>query len=65
MDVVRDPSGRYHSLVMEYVDNVDWKQLFPRLTEADTKHYTFQLLKVRLTRVSNRFIDQGLCPYRR
>ncbi|KAJ7770148.1 kinase-like domain-containing protein [Mycena maculata] len=44
LDVVRDPSGRYHSLVMEYVENVDWKRLFPVLTEADVKHYTFQLL---------------------
>lgn len=39
-------SARYHSLVMEYVENIEWKHLFPRLTEADIKHYTFQLLKV-------------------
>ncbi|KIY50314.1 kinase-like protein [Fistulina hepatica ATCC 64428] len=45
LDVVRDPSGRYHSLVMEYVDNVEWKQLYMSLTEGDIKHYTFQLLK--------------------
>lgn len=31
---------------MEYVENIEWKHLFPRLTEADIKHYTFQLLKV-------------------
>jgi casein kinase II subunit alpha len=41
-------SARYHSLVMEYVENIEWKHLFPRLTEADIKHYTFQLLKVCL-----------------
>ena len=46
-DVVQDPSGRYHSLIMEYVDNVDWKSLFPVLNELDIKYYTFQLLKVR------------------
>ncbi|KAJ7287453.1 kinase-like domain-containing protein [Mycena rebaudengoi] len=44
LDVVRDPSGRYHSLVMEHVENIDWKRLFPILTESDIKHYTFQLL---------------------
>ncbi|KAJ6499969.1 kinase-like domain-containing protein [Mycena vitilis] len=60
LDVVRDPSARYHSLVMvcrqrsfsvdfnvsyqEYVENTDWKRLFPVLTEPDIKHYTFQLL---------------------
>jgi casein kinase II subunit alpha len=45
LDVVRDPAARYHSLIMEYVENVEWKALFARLTEADIKHYTFQLLK--------------------
>ncbi|KAJ7593633.1 kinase-like domain-containing protein [Mycena floridula] len=45
MDVVRDPSKRFHSLIMEYVENTDWRQLFPRFSEGDIKHYTFQLLK--------------------
>jgi casein kinase II subunit alpha len=47
LDVVRDPSARYHSLIMEYVENVEWKALCPKLSEADIKYYTFQLLKVR------------------
>lgn len=47
-DVVQDPSAQYRSLVMEYVENVDWKALFPVLNELDIKYYTFQLLKVRL-----------------
>ncbi|KAJ7924890.1 kinase-like domain-containing protein [Mycena leptocephala] len=29
---------------VEYVENVDWKRLFPVFTESDIKHYTFQLL---------------------
>jgi len=45
LDVVRDPSAKYHSLVMEYVDNIEWKALYPRLTEVDIKYYIFQLLK--------------------
>jgi len=49
LDVVRDPSARYHSLIMEYVESVEWKTLFTRLTEADIKHYTFQLLKASKT----------------
>ncbi|KAG6378172.1 kinase-like protein [Boletus reticuloceps] len=44
-DVVQDPSARYHSLVMEYVESVDWKSLFPVLNELDIKYYVFQLLK--------------------
>jgi len=45
LDVVRDSAAKYHSLVMEYVDNVEWKILYPRLTEVDVKYYIFQLLK--------------------
>jgi len=45
LDVVRDPSRQYHSLIMEYVENVEWKQLLPALTELDIKYYMFQLLK--------------------
>ncbi|KAH8828055.1 kinase-like domain-containing protein [Flagelloscypha sp. PMI_526] len=45
LDVVRDPSRKYHSLVMEAVDAVEWRQLYPNFTEWDIKHYTFQLLK--------------------
>lgn len=48
LDVVRNPSGQYPSLVMEYVESLDWNQLLPVLTEADIKIYTFQLLKVQL-----------------
>ena len=49
LDVVRDPSARYHSLIMECVENVEWKSLYARLVEADIKHYTFQLLKVSVS----------------
>ncbi|KAF8173582.1 kinase-like domain-containing protein [Mycena galopus ATCC 62051] len=44
LDVVRDPSRLYHSLITEYVDNTEWGQLYNRLTDADIKHYMFQLL---------------------
>jgi len=45
LDVVRDSAARYHSLIMEYVENVEWRLLYSRLAEGDIKHYTFQLLK--------------------
>ena len=47
LDVVRDPSHAYHSLIMEYVDNTDWKVLLRSMSELDMKYYLFQLLKVR------------------
>ena len=47
LDVVHDPPSRSHSLIMEYVHNTEWKDLFPLFTELEIKHYVFQLLDVR------------------
>ncbi|KAJ7067365.1 kinase-like domain-containing protein [Mycena amicta] len=44
IDVVRDPSRIYHSLVTEYVNNTEWSQLYTRLTDLDIRYYMFQLL---------------------
>lgn len=45
LDVVRDPASRSNSLIMEYVENTDWKELYSTFTELEIKHYCFQLLK--------------------
>ncbi|KAF8202742.1 hypothetical protein K438DRAFT_1758056 [Mycena galopus ATCC 62051] len=44
LDVVRDPSRRYYTIITEYVDNTEWKELYTRLTGPDIRHYMFQLL---------------------
>lgn len=44
-DVVRDPQSKTPSLVFECVDNVDFKVLYPALTDMDTRFYIFELLK--------------------
>ena len=45
-DVVHDAPSRSNSLIMEYVNNTDWKELYPSFTELEIKHYVFQLLDV-------------------
>ncbi|RPD64081.1 Pkinase-domain-containing protein [Lentinus tigrinus ALCF2SS1-7] len=45
MDTVHDPPSRSNSLVMEYVQNTDWKDLYGTLTEMEIKFYLFQLLR--------------------
>ena len=52
MDIVHDPPSRSNSLVMEYVENTDWKDMFASLTEMEMKFYIFQLLRVRLIQPS-------------
>lgn len=45
-DVVRDPTSKIPSLITEYVHNVDFKVLYPRLTDYDVRFYMYELLKV-------------------
>jgi len=47
LDVVRDPTSKIPSLIMEYVHNVDFRVLYPQFTDYDVRFYMFELLKVR------------------
>jgi casein kinase II subunit alpha len=46
LDVVRDPASKIPSLITEYVNNIDFKQLYPRFADYDVRFYMFELLKV-------------------
>ena len=45
LDCVRDPVTRYCSLVFEYVDAVDFKDAFPRMSDAEVRRVLWQLLR--------------------
>jgi casein kinase II subunit alpha len=45
LDVVRDPSSKTPALIFEYVNNTDFKVLYPTLTDYDIRFYIFELLK--------------------
>ena len=47
LDVVRDPQSKTPSLIFEYVNNTDFKVLYPNLVDYDIRYYIFELLKVR------------------
>ena len=36
------------SLIFEYVNNTDFRTLYPKFTDFDVRYYIFELLKVRL-----------------
>ena len=46
LDVVRDPQSKTPSLIFEYINNTDFKVLYPTLTDWDIRYYIFELLKV-------------------
>ena len=50
LDIVRDPQSKTPSLIFEYVNNTDFKTLYPTLTDYDIRYYIHELLKVAPTR---------------
>ncbi|GMM51560.1 casein kinase 2 catalytic subunit [Starmerella bacillaris] len=45
LDVVRDPISKTPSLIFEFVDNTDFRILYPKLTDMEIRYYIFELLK--------------------
>ncbi|TYH38102.1 hypothetical protein ES332_D12G086800v1 [Gossypium tomentosum] len=45
LDIVRDQHSKTPSLVFEYVNNTDFKVLYPTLTDYDIRYYIYELLK--------------------
>ncbi|KAJ2404111.1 Casein kinase II subunit alpha [Coemansia sp. RSA 2530] len=44
-DVVRDPQSKTPALISEYVNNTDFKMLYPMLDDMQVRYYIYQLLK--------------------
>jgi len=44
-DIIRDPLTETPSLIFEFVDNMDFKTLYPTLTDYDIRYYMLELLK--------------------
>ena len=47
LDIVRDQQSKTPSLIFEYVNNTDFKVLYPTLSDFDIRYYIYELLKVR------------------
>ena len=45
IDVVRDPQSKTPSIITDYIDNTDFKVLYPTFTDYDVRYYIFELLK--------------------
>ncbi|CED84946.1 pkinase-domain-containing protein [Phaffia rhodozyma] len=45
LDVVRDVQSKTPSIVFEYINNIDFKTLYPTFTDFDVRYYIFELLK--------------------
>jgi casein kinase II subunit alpha len=48
LDIVRDQHSKTPSLIFEYINNTDFKVLYPTLTDYDIRYYIYELLKVTI-----------------
>lgn len=63
LDVVRDPISKTPSLIFEYVNNVDFKVLYPMLSDGDVRFYIFELLKALDFCHSNGIMHRDVKPH--
>lgn len=63
LDVVRAPGFKMPSLVFEYIDNVDFKDLYPTLTDIDVRYYMRELLKALDYTHSNGVMHRDVKPH--
>ena len=52
LDVVRDSQSKTPSLIFEYVNNTDFRSLYPKFVDYDVRYYIFELLKVGTAMIS-------------
>jgi casein kinase II subunit alpha len=45
LDIVRDPVSKTCALIFEYINNMDFKVLFPTFTDYDVRYYIYELLR--------------------
>ncbi|KAH7099236.1 Pkinase-domain-containing protein [Auriculariales sp. MPI-PUGE-AT-0066] len=45
LDVVREPVSKTSAFITEFVDNMDFRHLYPKLTDLDVRYYMFQLFR--------------------
>jgi len=63
LDIVRDPQSKTPSLIFEYVNNTDFKVLYPTLTDFDLRYYIYELLKALEYSHSNGIMHRDVKPH--
>jgi len=62
LDVVRDVETQTPSLIFEFVNNIDFRELYPILSDYDIRYYMFEILKALDFCHSNGIMHRDIKP---
>jgi len=63
LDLVKDPLSETPSLIFEHVDNIDFKVLYPTLSDMDIRYYLYELLRALEFSHSNGIMHRDVKPH--
>ena len=63
LDVVRDTQSKTPSLIFEHINNLDFKVLYPTLSDYDIRYYILELLKALDFCHSNGIMHRDVKPH--
>jgi casein kinase II subunit alpha len=53
-DFIVDHGSKTPSLIYEYIETIDWRELYPKLKDLEIRFYIYQILKVNYFLISSR-----------
>eukprot|EP00483_Globobulimina_turgida_P005966 UN05976 len=63
LDTVKDPVSRIPSLIFEYVNNTNFKTLYPTFTDFDVRYYIYEILKAWITAIRAALCTADVQPH--
>lgn len=63
LDIVRDQQSKTPSLIFEFVNNTDFKVLYPTLSDYDIRYYIYELLKASIYPFSLNMINMRVMHF--